>query len=75
MSIREVFTVKEVAEYLSVSESAIRKLVTEKGIPHFRILRKIMFSKESIDTWIRNQEESNQRVKVSEGYKGLKVAK
>ena len=53
---RIVFNVKEVAKYLSVSESTIRKLVREKKIPFFRILSKILFNKELIDKWISNSE-------------------
>ena len=53
---RTVFNVKEVAKYLSVSESTIRKLVREKKVPHFRILSKILFDKEQIDRWISNNQ-------------------
>ncbi|NCC71589.1 DNA-binding protein [bacterium] len=42
---RIVFNVKEIAKYLSVSESTIRKLIREKKIPHFRIYSKILFDK------------------------------
>lgn len=53
---RNVFNVKEVAEYLSVSESTIRKLIREKEIPYFRIFSKILFDKEIIDNWINNKQ-------------------
>lgn len=56
---KNVMSVKELSNYLSCSESAIRKLVWNKGIPHFRILTKIMFDKESIDRWIQNQQLKN----------------
>lgn len=52
----EVFTVSEVATYLKCSQSAIRKLVNNKQIPFYRIGRKILFKKLSIDAWILNQE-------------------
>ena len=39
----QVFTVKEVAEYLHCSVSSIRNLVRSKKIPHFRIRKQIKF--------------------------------
>ena len=54
-----VFNVEELSKYLHTSQSSIRKLVREKNIPHYRILSRIFFDKESIDTWINNQETSN----------------
>lgn len=54
-----VFNVKELAKYLSVSESTIRKLIREKKIPHYRIFSKILFDKEVIDRWLINNEKEN----------------
>ena len=54
-----VFNVKDLAKYLSISESTIRKLVREKKIPHFRIFSKILFDKETIDKWLSNNEKEN----------------
>lgn len=51
---RVVFNVKEVAKYLSVSESTIRKIIREKKIPHYRIYSKILFDKEIVDEWLKN---------------------
>ncbi|MFC2948572.1 helix-turn-helix domain-containing protein [Virgibacillus sediminis] len=53
------YTVKEAAEYLGVHTDTIYTMVRQKEIPHFRIRRRIMFSKEAIDSWIREQEENN----------------
>lgn len=58
-----VMTVKEVAEYLSCSESKIRNMVRDKEIPFFRIGSKLNFNKEAIDNWIHNQEIRNLQVK------------
>ena len=52
----EVFNVKELAHYLKCSESKIRNLVRDNGIPCFRIGAKINFNKYAIDNWIKNQE-------------------
>ena len=56
---KTVFNVEELSKYLHTSQSSIRKLVREKNIPHYRILSRIFFDKESIDIWINNQEISN----------------
>lgn len=72
---REVFSVKEAAKYLHVSESAIRNLKYQKGIPFFTIGAKILFDRESIDKWILEKEKQNSNEVEPEGYRGLKVAR
>ncbi len=54
-----VFNVKEVAKYLSVSESTIRKLVRENGVPYYRIYSKILFNREIIDLWLKDKQNKN----------------
>ncbi|MGG3798021.1 helix-turn-helix domain-containing protein [Metabacillus fastidiosus] len=49
-------SVQGVAEYLGVHPDTIYNMVREKQIPHFRIRRRILFSVETIDAWIREQE-------------------
>jgi len=56
---RKVLNVSELKDYLSVSESTIRKLVRENKIPYFRIASKILFDQEKIDLWIENQSNNN----------------
>jgi excisionase family DNA binding protein len=53
---RKTLTVQEVAEYLGVHRDTIYTMVRQKQIPHFRIRRRILFSREAIDAWIREQE-------------------
>lgn len=53
---RKVLNVKELKDYLSVSESTVRKLVRENKIPYFRIASKILFDQEKIDLWIEKQQ-------------------
>lgn len=55
----QVFTVKEIAEYLHCSVSSIRGLVRNKEIPHFRIGSKLYFNKEAVDNWVKMQELKN----------------
>ena len=52
---RKVMNVKEIKDYLSVSESTIRKLVRENKIPYFKVASKILFEQEKIDQWIEFQ--------------------
>jgi len=58
----ERFTPKDVAEYLGVCTDTIYTMVRRGEIPHFRLRRRIMFSKDSIDKWIAEQEKQNHQV-------------
>ena len=59
---REMFTTKEVAEYLSINEKQVYRLIKEKKIPATRITGKWLFPKNLIEEWIM----SNARVSVEE---------
>ncbi|GGM31808.1 hypothetical protein GCM10011351_17520 [Paraliobacillus quinghaiensis] len=52
---RCTITVKEVAKYLGVHTDTIYDLVREGCLPHIRFGRKILFYKEAIDGWVRDQ--------------------
>ena len=52
----QMLTVKELSNYLCVSESTIRKMVREYKIPFIRIFSKILFDKSKIDFWIENEQ-------------------
>lgn len=56
---KKVLNVKELKDYLSVSESTIRKLVRENKVPFFRIASKILFDQEVIDKWLDDQQLRN----------------
>lgn len=45
-------SVKELSDYLSISESLVRKLVKKGELPHNRLGVKIIFSKVEIDRWL-----------------------
>ena len=49
---REMFTTKEVAEYLSINEKQVYRLIKEKKIPATRITGKWLFPKGLIDEWV-----------------------
>lgn len=57
----KIFNVKETAEYLNCSVSSIRKMVRNKEIAFFRIGSKINFTQDSIEFWIKEQQELNSR--------------
>ena len=59
---REMFTTKEVAEYLSINEKQVYRLIKEKKIPATRITGKWLFPKNLIEEWIM----SNARGSVDE---------
>lgn len=46
----------EVADYLGVCKDTIYTMVRTDEIPHFRLRRRIFFSQETIDSWIKEQE-------------------
>lgn len=62
----DVFNIKELANYLPCSESTVRKLVSNKAIPSFRIANRIFFRKNFINVWIDNQCSSNCKVTCNE---------
>jgi excisionase family DNA binding protein len=49
---KEMLTTKEVAEYLSINEKQVYRLIKEKKIPATRITGKWLFPKGLIDEWI-----------------------
>lgn len=56
---RSTLTAQEVAEYIGVHIDTIYTMVREKQIPHFRVRRRIFFSLETINAWMRDQEQKS----------------
>lgn len=56
---RNTLTVQEIADYLGVHQDTIYTMVRQKQIPHFRLRRRILFSKITIDSWMKTQEENS----------------
>lgn len=54
---RQTMTVQEAADYLGVCTDTIYSMVREKEIPHFRVRRRIFFTRSAINEWIREQEQ------------------
>ena len=58
----DIMTLKELTQYLKVSESMIRKLVREKSIKFFRIGNRLNFRKVDIDEYIDKQCNENKYI-------------
>ncbi len=51
----DILMIKDVAEYLKVTERTIYRLAAAKRIPAFKVGGSWRFSRADIDTWIRKQ--------------------
>ncbi len=51
----EVMDIKELSEYLGIGKSKIYSLIRQKKIPASRIGRQYRFSKEVIDSWLKER--------------------
>ena len=52
---REILTIREIADYLKVTERTIYRLSAAKKIPAFKVGGAWRFSRADIDSWIRRQ--------------------
>ncbi len=52
---KQIITVNELASYLQVSTDSIYAMVREKQIPHIRVRRRILFSMDMIEEWMRSK--------------------
>ena len=51
----DILTIKQVAEYLKVTDRTIYKLAAAKKIPAFKVGGTWRFSRADIDSWIKRQ--------------------
>jgi excisionase family DNA binding protein len=51
----EILTIREIAEYLKVNERTIYRLAAAKQMPAFKIGGSWRFSRQDIDSWIKQQ--------------------
>ncbi|QKE40026.1 MAG: helix-turn-helix domain-containing protein [Ferrovum myxofaciens] len=56
----EILTIKQVAEYLKVTERTIYRLTAVKKIPAFKVGGTWRFSRADIDRWIAQQSSVDQ---------------
>lgn len=52
---KEVMDIKDLAQYLGIGKSKIYGLIRQRKIPASRIGRQYRFSKEVIDSWLRER--------------------
>jgi excisionase family DNA binding protein len=52
---KEIFTLREIALYLKVTERTIYRLVAEQRIPAFKVGGSWRFRQGDLDNWIREQ--------------------
>jgi excisionase family DNA binding protein len=52
---RDIFTLREVAHYLKVTERTIYRLVAEQRIPGFKVGGSWRFRQVDLDRWMRSQ--------------------
>jgi len=64
-----ILTIREVADYLKVTERTIYRLAAAKKIPAFKVGGSWRFSRPDIDLWIREQSLVDQGGNESEGHK------
>ncbi|WP_332262418.1 helix-turn-helix domain-containing protein [Paenibacillus sp. GSMTC-2017] len=50
-----MITVNELSEQTGVSTDSIYAMVRENQIPHFRIRKRILFHKDTIDRWLKSE--------------------
>lgn len=50
-----ILTIKEIADYLKVTERTIYRLAAAKQMPAFKIGGSWRFSRQDIDSWIKQQ--------------------
>jgi len=52
---KDVMSIKELAEYIGMSKSKIYQLIKSKKIPASKIGRQYKFSKDVIDEWLKEK--------------------
>lgn len=55
-----IWTLKEVAKYLKLSELSLYRLLRRRKIPGFKVGQQWRFSKDTIDKWIDEKIQENQ---------------
>lgn len=54
MNMKQMFTTKEVADFLNVNEKMIYSLVSDKGLPASKITGKWLFPRHLVEQWVEN---------------------
>ena len=54
--IEHYYTIEELSKYLQIPINTLYRYTMKKKIPCFKVGRRVRFSKESIDSWVKVQE-------------------
>jgi excisionase family DNA binding protein len=69
-----ILTVREVAEYLRMSEAKVYRLANERNLPAIRIGKSWRFRKDLLDEWLSQCTESGLKTEDTGSPTGLKLA-
>ena len=61
---KEICGVNELATYLGISVSGVRKLVREKRIPYFKVLSCIKSDLKEINEWLEKSEKEESKFSI-----------
>lgn len=56
---KAMYTIQELSDFLSISQSMIRKLVRNNDIPYLRIGSKLLFPIIEINVWLKDKQHYN----------------
>lgn len=59
---RKTMTAEEAAQYIGIHKETIYVMARKREIPHIRIRRRIFFSQETLDAWMRDLEQKSLEV-------------
>jgi excisionase family DNA binding protein len=68
-----ILTVREVAEYLRMSEAKVYRLANERHLPAIRIGKSWRFRKDLLDQWLSQCTESSLKAEGAGSNAGLKM--
>jgi excisionase family DNA binding protein len=68
-----ILTVREVAEYLRMSEAKVYRLANERHLPAIRIGKSWRFRKDLLDEWLSQCTESSLKADGEEPQVGMKL--
>jgi excisionase family DNA binding protein len=54
MQVKRFLNVKELCDYIDMSESYVYKMVSKKLIPHIKLGSRTLFEINEIDNWVRS---------------------
>jgi excisionase family DNA binding protein len=69
-----ILTVREVAEYLRMSEAKVYRLANERHLPAIRIGKSWRFRKDLLDEWLSQCTESGLKAEGDEPQTGVRLA-